>query len=337
MSNIQVSIIIPVYNPGKLLITCLDSVKKQTLTNIEILCIDDGSTDNSYQILNNYSQKDKRFKIFSQKNLGAGSARNKGIEKAKGEYIIFLDSDDWIESDMCEKLYNLAKKLDVDLVLFDTIRHLADNNSKTLIHFQKDEFKENYENYIFNYTFIKDKIMNGFYGVIWSKFYRAKFIKDNHIQFPNHKMYNDVEFHVKTLLLAHKIAYFPKIFYHYVRIGQSSLQTSYSGSPHAIVFYEVILDIKKFLDETKFMNEFRIDFLRFAFIEFKIKLEEIDKNYKEEYFQKIKSFFEKMCITPNDFKQIKLMYFIFYIHMINSENYNEFIQRRKNFKTGLLL
>ena len=67
MSNIQVSIIIPVYNPGKLLITCLDSVKKQTLTNIEILCIDDGSTDNSYQILNNYSQKDKRFKIFHKK------------------------------------------------------------------------------------------------------------------------------------------------------------------------------------------------------------------------------------------------------------------------------
>ena len=337
MAEIYVSIIIPVYNPGDLLLDCLDSVKNQTLTNIEILCIDDGSTDNSLDNLYKYSKKDNRFKIFSQKNLGAGAARNKGIKEAKGEFIIFLDSDDWIESDMCEKLYNHAKKLNVDLILFDTIRHLENNNSKTLIHFPNNEFKENYETFIFDYRFIKHIVMNGSYGVIWSKFYRTDFIKNNNILFPSHKMYNDVEFHVKTLLLAQKIAYYPKIFYHYIRIGQSSLQTSFSGSPHAIVFYEVILDIKNFLLKSKFMKEFRIDFLRFAFIEFKIKLEDIDKNYKEEYFNKIKNFFENMCIVPEDFKQIKMMYFIFYIHMMNSDNYEEYTARRAHFKSGLLL
>jgi len=337
MGNIDIFIIIPVYNPGDLLLNCLDSVKNQTLKNFEVLCIDDGSTDGSIDILNTYSNNDGRFKVFSQKNLGAGSARNKGIQEAKGEYIIFLDSDDWIESDMCEKLFGLAKKLDVDLVLFDTIRHLENNKSRTLIHFPDNEFKEDYENFIFDYNFIKDKVMNGFYGVIWSKFYRTDFIKKNKLLFPKHKMYNDVEFHVKSLLLSKKIAYYPKIFYHYIRIGQSSLQTSFSGSPHAIVFYEVINDIKNFLDKSNFMKEFRVDFLRFTFIEFKIKLEEIDNNYKEEYFQKIKKFFENMCITSKDFKQIKIMYFIFYIHLINSENYDEFIARRRNFKTGLLL
>ena len=84
MGNIDISIIIPVYNPGDLLLNCLDSVKNQTLKNFEVLCIDDGSTDGSIDILNTYSNNDGRFKVFSQKNLGAGSARNKGIQEEVG-------------------------------------------------------------------------------------------------------------------------------------------------------------------------------------------------------------------------------------------------------------
>lgn len=111
MNNVKVSIIIPVYNPGELLNNCLDSASNQTLNDIEIICIDDESTDGSMDILNQYAKIDSRFKVFSQSNSGAGMARNKGLEYANGEYIVFLDSDDYIEFDMCECLYNHAKAL----------------------------------------------------------------------------------------------------------------------------------------------------------------------------------------------------------------------------------
>ena len=104
MNDVKVSIIIPVYNPGELLNRCLDSASNQTLKDIEIICIDDGSSDGSLDILNRYAKNDSRFKVLSQPNLGAGIARNKGLEYANGEYIVFLDSDDYIEFDMCECL-----------------------------------------------------------------------------------------------------------------------------------------------------------------------------------------------------------------------------------------
>ena len=119
MNNIKVSVIIPIYNPGELLRKCIDSVLNQTLNEIEVLCIDDGSTDDSKEIIMEYCQRDSRFKLISQENSGSGMARNNGISLSKGEYIVFLDADDWIEPNMCEALYNHAKNLDVDLVLFD--------------------------------------------------------------------------------------------------------------------------------------------------------------------------------------------------------------------------
>lgn len=104
MVNPEISIIIPVYNPGKFINKCLNSIIHQTFKNIEILCIDDGSTDNSLNILKEFQKNDKRIRIFSQENLGAAASRNLGIENSKGNYILFVDADDWIEEDMCEKL-----------------------------------------------------------------------------------------------------------------------------------------------------------------------------------------------------------------------------------------
>lgn len=106
----KISIIIPVYNAEKYLHECLDSVVSQTFKDIEIICIDDGSADNSYQVLQGYADKDSRFVILQQENKGAGAARNKGIEIAKGEFLAFLDSDDYYaDYTVLEKLYNSAK------------------------------------------------------------------------------------------------------------------------------------------------------------------------------------------------------------------------------------
>ena len=111
----KLSVIIPVYNVENYLRECLDSITSQTVKDIEIICIDDGSTDNSPKILKEYQKKDSRIKIITKENGGQASARNLGIKKAQGEYIAFIDSDDFIESEMLEKLYTKAKDNNLDI------------------------------------------------------------------------------------------------------------------------------------------------------------------------------------------------------------------------------
>ena len=328
----KVSIIIPVYNPGELLAECLESAIQQTLDDIEIICIDDGSTDHSLYILNKYKSQDDRIKVFSQKNSGAGHTRNIALEKAKGEYVVFLDADDWIEKDMCETLYNQAKKLDCDMILFDVLRHLRNNVTKTLIHFP--DFDENPNEFTFDREFARNKVFNGIFGVIWCKFYRKTFLDENNIRFENHKMFNDVEFHIKTMLLAKNIGYCPKMFYHYIRIGQDTLQESFSSSESVICFYDVMKGIERILDDLNMMEKFRMEYLDYACYYFKTKLNQIDEKYRDAFFEKIKSFLETLKATPEELKKLHNEHVTFYIHVLNSKNYTEYelIQNQFNGK-----
>ncbi len=119
MNALKVSLIIPVYNTEKYLRQCLDSVISQTFKEFECICINDGSTDNSLPILQEYINKDIRFKLIDKKNEGVSVARNTGIQNATGKYIVFIDSDDWITKDYIEVLYNTIEKYDCDLVSSD--------------------------------------------------------------------------------------------------------------------------------------------------------------------------------------------------------------------------
>ena len=131
MSIPKISIIIPVYNVEKYLRECLDSCVNQTLKDIEIICVDDCSTDNSYKILEEYLQKDSRIRILRQEqNRKQGAARNKGLEVATGEYIWFVDSDDYIDTKACQILYNAIKEFDVDLLCFSALQFTEKNNSR---------------------------------------------------------------------------------------------------------------------------------------------------------------------------------------------------------------
>lgn len=334
MGNVKVSIIIPVYNPGELLNKSLDSASNQTLKDIEIICIDDGSNDGSLDILNQYAKDDARFNVFTQSNSGAGMARNKGLEYANGEYIVFLDADDFIELDMCECLYNHAKSLDSDLILFNNRWYFEDNTTRDFIHF--DSFNQDYKKFIFDYHVIHNKVFSGFFGVIWTKFYKKSFLKEKNIVFPSHKLYNDIEFHIKTILLAEKIGYYPKIFYHYNKSGHPSLQTRYVGKREAIVFWDILVEIRDFLIEKGFMNEFRIDFLNYAFRHFGTKIDEMDENYINEFFLKIKEFFESLLITAKEFNQMSFKNLPIYVHIVNSHSYEEFKLRTELFDIGIL-
>ena len=128
MSIPKISIIIPIFNTEKYLKTCLNSVLNQTLKEIEIICINDGSTDNSLKIIEEYASKDKRIKFISQKNNGVSYARNKGLEIATGEFIGFVDSDDYASKNFFEKLYNSALKTNSDIACGEIVK--IENNKK---------------------------------------------------------------------------------------------------------------------------------------------------------------------------------------------------------------
>ena len=118
---INISVVIPIFNTAPYLKECLDSVLNQTFTDFEVICVNDGSNDSSLEILKKYQQKDNRIKIINQENKGAGAARNVGIDHSRGEYILFLDSDDYLDKDTLNDCYEIAHSKSLDILLFKII------------------------------------------------------------------------------------------------------------------------------------------------------------------------------------------------------------------------
>lgn len=324
MVNPEISIIIPVYNPGKFINKCLNSIIHQTFKNIEILCIDDGSTDNSLNILKEFQKNDKRIRIFSQENLGAAASRNLGIENSKGKYILFVDADDWIEEDMCEKLYNHAEYLGSDMVLFNSIEHKPNNQFRERIYFDNNTFKEDYKEFTFDYNFKKNLVMNSML-VVWSKFYSVNFLRKFDLKFSNHEIFNDVQFHIKSMLHAKKISYFPEILYHYIRLDHPSLQNTRGSTKVSLIIFDIFKEIKEYLLLNGFYNDFELEFLRFILNQSEVRLDIISIDYKEEFFDILKYFILSENFSIENLKKLSLKHFKFYVHVINSKSYFEFL------------
>lgn len=215
MSEIKVSIIVPVYNVEKFLPECLDSLINQTLKDIEIICINDGSKDNSLAILKNYAQKDSRIKIIDQQNQGQSVARNNGINTAVGEYIGFVDSDDWVDKDYFEKLYLAAKKYDSDIAAGDFIRCGKRIKSKKL----------QYTNEAF-YTNITDKIQYAEipkYNYIWNKIYKRDSLLKLNMPFPEGRVYEDVYWLVRVVYGLNGFVTVPETYYNYRKNSGSTV------------------------------------------------------------------------------------------------------------------
>ena len=189
----KVSIVIPVYNAEKYLKQCLNSIISQTYHNIEIICIDDGSNDNSLNILKRYAEDDNRFIVLKQQNQGAAVARNEGIKRAAGKYIIFLDSDDYFSIDLIDKNLNKAEKFNTDITIFKAVTFESETGKTRILNDEIDKFKA-YFNKTFSITDIPNNIFNSFLLVPWNKFYRTDFIKKNGLYFQNIKRSNDIYF-----------------------------------------------------------------------------------------------------------------------------------------------
>ena len=201
----KVSVIIPVYNVEKYLERCLESLVNQTLKDIEIICVNDGSTDNSLKILEEFAKKDERIKIFNRENKGQSAARNFGIEHANGEYIGYVDSDDWVDLDFYEKLYNAAVKYDADIVAADFVRK-NDKKHKIRLNLKSEKVYTGIEEKIEVCHAIKE-------GCIWNKIY-AKNILEN-LKFVEGMYFEDGLFTLKALYNSNKLVTVLNTFYYY--------------------------------------------------------------------------------------------------------------------------
>jgi glycosyltransferase involved in cell wall biosynthesis len=209
-----VSIIVPVYNAEPYLPACLNSLVSQTLKDIEIICINDFSPDSSISILKEYASKDKRIKIIDfDKNHGVSVARNCGIETAIGEYVGFMDSDDYADLDFYEKLYNMAKKTDSDI-------------AKGNIKIKEPDFVREYAVNI-NEAIRKNKA--NFLWQFWAAIYKTDFLKKNSIKFPlGMPPEEDDPFIVMAVAVANKIECEDSVHYYYIRRESSAYTKVFS-------------------------------------------------------------------------------------------------------------
>ncbi len=222
----KVSVIIPVYNVSEYLGQCLDSVLLQTLQDIEVICVDDGSTDDSLDILQGYAMFDERLKIISQENAGAGAARNNGIKHATGEYIICLDSDDFFEPDMLEKMVAKAEEDNSDVVvcdffLFNNETEQIDTNAKANVlekFFKKSAFKP---------TDLNETLFDLNYPAAWNKLIKADLIRKHNITFDEQaKCFEDNLFCSLSLALANKISMLNQACIYYRRNQQTQITSN---------------------------------------------------------------------------------------------------------------
>ena len=264
-SDCKISVIIPVYNVEKYLPKCLDSVINQTLKEIEIICVDDGSTDNSINVLEKYSKIDERIKILRQTNKKAGAARNLGIHNAIGKYIFFMDSDDWIDNNCLEKLYIKISEEKSDICIYGMLRY--DNETQKVTpnnYFDTSCYKKRPHN-VCTYKDIKNAIFRRFGPVC--KLYKKSIFSEYDAFFQTGLIIGeDVLTHIKCILLAKKISILDENLYYYRVNRRGSSMTDVKNSLNENI-YDVFLFIeavKKFLLDNNFYYELENNFIDFV-------------------------------------------------------------------------
>lgn len=237
--NVKISIIVPVYNAEKYIDRCIDSLIKQTYKNIEVICVNDESTDGSLCKLKKYAERDKRITVIHKNNEGVSLARNVGIELACGQYLMFVDSDDWIEPTTCEVALSVILKENADVLMWPYVREFKDKSVPKRI-WDSDKL-------IFEDADVQTKLHRRFVGLldeelsmpenadalctIWGKLYNASIIKKNKILFKDIRelgTYEDGLFNLEVFGFVKKAMYINQFFYHYRKDNDTSITTSYN-------------------------------------------------------------------------------------------------------------
>lgn len=283
MTRPKVSIILPVYNVAPYLRQSLDSIIAQTLSDIEIICVDDGSTDESGQILDEYKEKDERIKVIHKKNAGTGAARNDGLKIATGECIGFVDPDDWILPNMYERLYNLLQDKGLDIVMFTPdVYNDKTGKHEGFLYFQDSNFPKFLDDKVFN----KDDISPFSYPMcVWNKLYRKRLFDENNIEFAEGLDFEDHKVIFKSLFTAKRIYFIREKLYVYRHSREGSiLSDNDTRMFDHIKIYDIVENILK---ETGNWEKFHLDFLRYKVHNILYYYTMIKPQYKKDYYNKM--------------------------------------------------
>lgn len=288
ISLTKISIIIPVYNTSEYLDECLESVLNQKFQDIEIICVNDGSTDNSLEILQKYP-----VKIINQSNQGLSASRNHALMEASGEYILFLDSDDYLSENALEEIYEIMESKNLDLLIFKIIEFDAKNRVKSKYsYFEMDLLKSHVHDNVFNYSDVKELLFR-ISVTAPGKLYRRDLIGD--MKFNEGLIFEDNPFFIELFLKAKRV-YFDDNYYYFRRVHNDSItQSNFEKFPDVIPIYNIINDIvirSGEYDTVKhklFNRQCRDIYLRFSQVpdemkqDFFLKIQDDFKSKKERY------------------------------------------------------
>ncbi len=238
----KISVVVPVYNVEKYLKECIDSIINQTLEDIEIICVNDGSTDSSLEILNNYAKKDSRIIVINKSNSGYGHTMNMGLNAASGEYIGIIESDDFADKNMFEDLYKLAKEYDADIVKGDWYNYWSKNK------FARKNNRISSAKTLKLTNSKQDKSLLRINPSVWSAIYKKEFLNKYNIRFLETPgaSYQDLAFSFKVFALAEKVILTDKAYLYY---RQDNMNSSVKSKTKVYCVCDEYEEIDRFLEE----------------------------------------------------------------------------------------
>ena len=266
--NPLISVIIPVYNAEKYIKKCLDSLVNQTIYDIEIICVNDGSTDSSLSVVEEYANRDKRIVVINQENMGVSVARNTGLEFVHGQYYMFVDSDDWIDFGTCSELYLLAKKNDADCVMCAYMKEFSDHSvmspifERDLIIWTEDEVRKKFHRRLFGP--IGEELTHPEFGDIlispcMQLFKTEKFVNIRFYDIRDIGTFEDGLYQIDVYGNCNKFVYINKPFYHYRKTNDSSITTAYKSK--LVSLWKKLFSIMESIVEKEQFDEYYFEAL----------------------------------------------------------------------------
>lgn len=274
---VKLSIIIPVYNVEDYVAKCLKSLLNQAFQDYEIICINDGSTDNSLAVLHSFN--DERIKVINKKNEGSGIARNIGLEKAVGEYVFFVDGDDWLEENSLQTMVNEADRLKTDILIFGGLSYYGNKSQNG--GYSADKLPRKYFNKVFSSQDIKQDIFK-FPSTAWTKLYRREFLQKNEIKFQAIKVGQDQLPFFHSMILAKRIALLPQNLYCYRKNRQGAVTAAKKKKNFSPVY--VFYAIEEILQKTGKLEDYKGIFVKKYFNKATSWLGKFQEDLKVEYF-----------------------------------------------------
>lgn len=296
----KVSVIMPVYNAVKYLKTSIGSLLAQTYPHVEVLCVDDGSTDGSLALLQEYAAQDSRVTVFQTDHSDAGKARNIALEAASGDYIAFLDADDYVDATLFEKAVAKADSTNADIVIWDLWYYDE--------HFQRDQYPPqgtlNYNYFegddpVFSYTRNPGQIFTSFQNWVWNKMFRRSFLKENNLHFPNLHRTQDLEFTSMALVLAKRITLMPERLSHYrINSGTSNMDNK---DLYPLDFMAAFISLKDRLSQAGVYEQVKQSYVNWALCSSLYNLVTLKQfsTFKQVFAQLKADGFAKMDIANN--------------------------------------